>query len=464
MDETTGSAGPSLRAAAAAAASPSRQAAGEPPPLHELQRQQQSQPPRAQAQQQGHAPRTGQPGSPVPPSVPHACPPFGSKSVIGRRAKMEDACVAVPFLVEVPVSRAGMDELLPPRIAPQLRSISAGSGQSEQTAANAVAAVASTSAGSAPGASTGSAGVSSGEVGTAMSVDPAPSSREHIEATATETLHFFGVFDGHGGADAALHCAKSLHERVREVLSACAVGPDLLTLRSKDGGGSGGSGPSASAAAGSPRAGRRLADMPQASSSSGMGQPQGSSSSSGQDDAPSSRLQQAVSTSGTEYQDAAETGKGREGRGGLLDWCGAPASACSRQSRLAGCVYGALCSALGGMSSPPPPLQVACAASIFQRETANPGSRPCLIPGLSCFQRVVLTRHALHATFCMIAAGDLNSSSSAGSFLDADFDEDGGGASNSVQGVSCTAETIEAALTKAFHITGACRPGKAFEP
>ncbi len=356
MDETAGPAGPSasLRAAAAAAASPSRQAAGEPPPLlHELQRQQQSQPPRAQAQQQGHAPRTGQPGSPVHPSVPHACPPFGSKSVIGRRAKMEDACVAVPFLVEVPVSRAGMDELLPPRIAPQLRSISAGSGQSEQTAANAMAAVASTSAGSAPGASTGSAGVSSGEVGTAMSVDPAPCSREHIGATATETLHFFGVFDGHGGADAALHCAKSLHERVREVLSACAVGPDLLTLRSKDGGGSGGSGgsgPSASAAAGSPRAGRRMADMPQASSSSGMGQPHGSSSSSGQDDAPSSRLQQAVSTSGTEYQDAAETGKGRGGRGGLLDCCGAPASACSWQSKSEGRACGASCSALGGMS------------------------------------------------------------------------------------------------------------------
>lgn len=32
-----------------------------------------------------------------------------------------------------------------------------------------------------------------------------------------ETLHFFGVFDGHGGADAAIHCAKTLHERIREV-------------------------------------------------------------------------------------------------------------------------------------------------------------------------------------------------------------------------------------------------------
>lgn len=319
MDETAGAAEPSASspAAAAAAALLRRQAAGEPPPLHQLRREQQSQSPRSQAQQQGQPPRTAQPGSPTHPSVAHACPPFGSKSVIGRRAKMEDACVAVPFLVEVPVSRAGMDELLPPRIAPQLRSTSAGSGASEQTTASAMAAVAATSGASAPGTSSGSAGISSGSLTSAMVVDHVPSSSQHLGGNATETLHFFGVFDGHGGADAALHCAKSLHERVREVLSACAVGPDLLTLRSKEGGGSG---PGASAAAGSPRAGGRAADAPQASSSSGTGQQQASSSSSGHDDAPSSRPQGAVSASGTEYQDAAEAGKCWAGRAGPLEW------------------------------------------------------------------------------------------------------------------------------------------------
>ena len=35
-----------------------------------------------------------------------------------------------------------------------------------------------------------------------------------------ETLHFFGVFDGHGGAEAALHCAQTLHQRIAEALSA----------------------------------------------------------------------------------------------------------------------------------------------------------------------------------------------------------------------------------------------------
>lgn len=35
-----------------------------------------------------------------------------------------------------------------------------------------------------------------------------------------ETLHFFGVFDGHGGAEAALHCAQTLHQRIAEALAA----------------------------------------------------------------------------------------------------------------------------------------------------------------------------------------------------------------------------------------------------
>ena len=34
-----------------------------------------------------------------------------------------------------------------------------------------------------------------------------------------ETLHFFGVFDGHGGAEAALHCAQTLHQRIVEAIS-----------------------------------------------------------------------------------------------------------------------------------------------------------------------------------------------------------------------------------------------------
>ncbi|EIE21791.1 protein phosphatase 2C catalytic subunit, partial [Coccomyxa subellipsoidea C-169] len=39
-----------------------------------------------------------------------------------------------------------------------------------------------------------------------------------------ETLHFFGVFDGHGGAEGALHCAQTLHQRFAAAeAAACGV-------------------------------------------------------------------------------------------------------------------------------------------------------------------------------------------------------------------------------------------------
>jgi len=157
-----------------------------------------------------------QPGSHVCP--PHLCPPYGSKSVIGRRAKMEDACVAVPYLFEVPLCSLS-DEVLPPRIALQLRS-SATSSSAERSAATAAQL---------------SSGVSN-PLSTSSDAEPGPATaaaRYAAElvlripggAVETEMLHFFGVFDGHGGADAAIHCAKTLHERVREVLTALTSPP-----------------------------------------------------------------------------------------------------------------------------------------------------------------------------------------------------------------------------------------------
>ena len=221
-------------------ASPSAASSQATQQLPARQGQQQQQQQSAQSAPPPAGRQTAAPASPRLPAVANACPPFGSKSVIGRRAKMEDACVAVPYLVEVPVSRAGMDELLPPRIAPQLRTLSAGSGASEQTAAAAAAARAEVyAAGSALGSGSQEQQqqrqqASSGGGVFAMAVDPADTTSGALSGgPATETLHFFGVFDGHGGADAALHCARSLHERVRDVLSACShPAADLLTLRS----------------------------------------------------------------------------------------------------------------------------------------------------------------------------------------------------------------------------------------
>lgn len=248
---------------------------------------QQQAPPAQQREQQSAGYGGGNPGSPQH-TAANACPPFGSKSVIGRRAKMEDACVAVPYLVEVPVSRSGMDELLPPRIAPALRSISAGSAASEQTGAAAAAAAARAEASAGASSSSPQAGQSPahGAGGAyAMALDPPDVTsggrsgngsgigqhRRH-HPLATETLHFFGVFDGHGGADAALHCAKSLHERVRDVLSACSAPmADLLSpvRASRD----------------------HSAAAPQASSSGGGGGERGQEG--------------ATSSGNTDYQDAA---------------------------------------------------------------------------------------------------------------------------------------------------------------
>lgn len=46
-------------------------------------------------------------------------------------------------------------------------------------------------------------------------------------------LHFFGVFDGHGGAEAALLCARTLHERLAEALHSGGSGPGSRQVRAR---------------------------------------------------------------------------------------------------------------------------------------------------------------------------------------------------------------------------------------
>jgi protein phosphatase 2C len=176
---------------------------------------------------------------------------------------MEDACVAVPYLVEVPVSSGGMDELLPPRIAPQLRSSgSGGSALSDHTRGGARG---SSSSGAMQPPRRGSEQRQQQLPGraVAMAIDAkggGVGAAALAAGISTEILHFFGVFDGHGGADAALHCAKSLHERVREVLTAVSSAPSVELLAA------GGGAPSVAAAP---------SDLPQGSSSSGSGRATG---------------------------------------------------------------------------------------------------------------------------------------------------------------------------------------------
>ncbi len=44
------------------------------------------------------------------------------------------------------------------------------------------------------------------------------------EELAMDSLHYFGVFDGHGGADAARHCAERMHVALEEALKVALAG------------------------------------------------------------------------------------------------------------------------------------------------------------------------------------------------------------------------------------------------
>ena len=136
---------------------------------------------------------------------------------------MEDAYTAIPFLLEVPVPADCLSQvdILPPRIATQVKSASNSPTSSDGDGSGDEADPAK--ANGQAGRSHGSArlqsglGVSTSGAGDYPGGGPPP--------PYMETLHFFGVFDGHGGAEAALHCAQTLHQRIAEALSAATTGP-----------------------------------------------------------------------------------------------------------------------------------------------------------------------------------------------------------------------------------------------
>ena len=139
----------------------------------------------------------------------NACPPHGAKAICGRRPRMEDAYTAVPFLLEVPVpaDTQPLGELIPSRIATHIRSAGNSPAVSEHDEEQHQ---------QEPGAAHGH------RHGSPVGQQQAPAAvcKEGPSNSVMETLHFFGVFDGHGGAEAALHCAQTLHQRIAEALSA----------------------------------------------------------------------------------------------------------------------------------------------------------------------------------------------------------------------------------------------------
>lgn len=127
------------------------------------------------------------------------CPPHGAKSVMGRRAKMEDTFVAIPDLIGVAFADS-LNEIIPPRIADQIQQ---NNGQSVVVS------------------DTEEGGVAHGD---SMPMpkqnhrNTAPCTKGLQEDKTIEQIHFFGVFDGHGGADAAHHCKETMHERLKEAI------------------------------------------------------------------------------------------------------------------------------------------------------------------------------------------------------------------------------------------------------
>lgn len=112
--------------------------------------------------------------------LPHEsimCPPFGAKSECGLRSSMEDAISARPDLCTVPIP-----------VGPQ--------SQNDRWSSDV-----------------------HGEALTSR-----PTAAALLDGCVDQSLHFFGVYDGHAGAQASLHCSKRLHYHLRNALQAAQEG------------------------------------------------------------------------------------------------------------------------------------------------------------------------------------------------------------------------------------------------
>lgn len=136
--------------------------------------------------------------------VAQTCPPHGAKSVMGRRAKMEDTFVAIPDLIGVAFADS-LNEIIPPRIADQIRQYSGRSLTASDPEES---------------------GLSHTDSMPVQNESRRVRCREEGERDGNmiEQIHFFGVFDGHGGADAAHHCQETMHERLKEAILSTYLG------------------------------------------------------------------------------------------------------------------------------------------------------------------------------------------------------------------------------------------------
>jgi len=167
---------------------------------------------RAHATSEGHAvPKDEDLGS---------CPPFGTKAVWGLRYTMEDKWAAVPNMVQVPLDFA----------APSRRSTAASALAGAAAACGcigrtgALARISGSKRGQRGAGSSAGGGAAADEDREDESLVGA-GSRSHrsggVESSGggqMDALHYFGVYDGHGGAEAAKHCAARMHHVLLECI------------------------------------------------------------------------------------------------------------------------------------------------------------------------------------------------------------------------------------------------------
>ncbi|KAF5836338.1 phosphatase 2C-like domain-containing protein [Dunaliella salina] len=137
-------------------------------------------------------------------------PPCGVKAVCGKRAKMEDAFSVQTCFYDLPsAANDAIVNKLPARIATQI---------GEQLEA------------SLGGSCSSNAQQQEGRHLSLCASAPQPQQQQHADFSAMsetsessdnggDTLHFYGVYDGHGGTEAAQHCANRLHHHLSEALT-----------------------------------------------------------------------------------------------------------------------------------------------------------------------------------------------------------------------------------------------------
>lgn len=152
-----------------------------------------------------------------------SCPPFGTKAVWGLRYTMEDKWAAVPNMVQVPLDFA----------APSQRStaLTALAG-----AAAACGCIGRGGLGRNSGGREREArrqqqqqrGEEDQQESESLVSGTTGSSKSHQRADSgpMDALHYFGVYDGHGGAEAAKHCAARMHHVLLECIRTALDGDE----------------------------------------------------------------------------------------------------------------------------------------------------------------------------------------------------------------------------------------------